>query len=230
MSLKIFKSQAASQAFGLLRKGQKSGMVLVFVIVVLLLIGLMGLVILSSTRSEVNISSNYRQSQDAFQATDSLAKLAVLLSRAAVKPVLGTPQDLLGVMAPKEPENPITVEINRDRFNLESLIEESDPFAYAERYSETSDLAAQRQKAPHLIFKVNGQVVGQASVTLDANLDMTGYSLSGSDRYDPSSGGNSPVDLVIVVSGTIARPSGQADSDATLAPKTVITAITRDLS
>ncbi|MDR1577394.1 MAG: hypothetical protein LBT86_04085 [Deltaproteobacteria bacterium] len=210
--------------------GQRSGMVLVFVIVILVLIGMMGVFIMVATRSEVNVSTHFRQSQDAFHSSDSFLKLAILLSRTALRPVLGTPQDLLGSTPDSQPAHPLTVEINHHRLNLESLIEEADPFGYSQRYLETTELTGDPTKRPHLIFKVNGEVVGVASVTLDTELDTNGYSLNGADRYDSAGGGNSPVDLVIVVTGTRPTLAANVKDEELFAPRTIIMAITRDLS
>ncbi|MDR1870632.1 MAG: hypothetical protein LBS60_01685 [Deltaproteobacteria bacterium] len=200
-------------------------MILIFVIMVTLLIGLMGVAIIVVTKAEVSISGNYRQSEEAFSSTESAVAIGVLLSRVALHPVLGRPQDLLTAASGGQPKYPLTVEINEERLNLESLVREAAPYAYAKRYLESAFGTKTAAKKPHLLFKVGQRVVAMASISLDDTVSLTGYSLGASDRYDPSGGENVPVDIVLTVTGT----STQAfELDDLNAPRSIITSITRD--
>ncbi|MDR0550225.1 MAG: hypothetical protein LBI10_12585 [Deltaproteobacteria bacterium] len=202
------------------------GMVLVFVIVVTLLIGLMGAIIIVLTRSEVSISSHYRRSLDAFNTTDSAVNLGALFGRVVLRPILGNPQDLLVTSGGPKPKSPITMEINHKRFNLETLVDEERPYEFGQRYNESANHSYLGPVKPHLTFKINGQIVATASVSLDTSVSNVGYSLGGGDRYDPIDGGSLPVDLVLTVTGTTVRPSGQSDINA---PRSIITIFTREL-
>jgi hypothetical protein len=201
-------------------------MILVFVIVISLLIGLMGAVIMASMKAELAVTGHYRRSQEAFNSTDSSARLATLMGRFILHPKLGNPQDLVSQAGGNSPARPLSMEINHKRFNLESLIEESEPFEFGKRYLESSMIKNSAAEKPHLAFKVGGKVVATASVSLDSSIVPVGYSLSAADRYDPVGGGNVPVDLLLTVTGT--APAG-LDPDDVNSPRSVIACITREL-
>jgi hypothetical protein len=201
-------------------------MILVFVIVISLLIGLMGAVIIASMKAELAVSGNYRRSQEAFNATDSSVKLAALLGRFLLHPQLGSPQDLVSLAAGAGPTRPLALEINHKRFNLETLIDESEPFEFGKRYLESSMIKNSSAEKPHLTFKANGKVVAKAAISLDASAVPVGYSLAAADRYDPVGGGNVPVDLILTVTGTVSSGLDPGDFNS---PRSVITCITREL-
>jgi hypothetical protein len=209
------------------RKGEKDGMILIFVIVIIALIGMMTVIIFTLTKSDLSGASQYPRSQEAFNSTDSSIKIGALLAKSLLHPVLGNPKDLINP-AISGPKNPLTVEVNHERFNLEQLVEDEEPYEYAKRYVESSLIDKNAGgKKPHLTFKVNGEIVATASVSLDRSISLYGYSLSGADRYDSAGGGNLPVDLIITVTGTTSNLG--ATKDEFNAPRTVITAISRDL-
>jgi hypothetical protein len=201
-------------------------MILVFVIVIMLLISLMGVIIMVLTRAEISISGHYRLSQEAFNSTDSSAKLTILLGRVLIHPVLGNPRDFVAENSGQKPQYPMTVEINSSRFSLDKLIAESNPYGYQKRYLESSLIKGSTAQKPHLTFKVGDKVVATASISLDTEISPRGFSLAGADRYDPVGGANVPVDLIMTVTGTTPLDPNAKDPHA---PRSILTTITREL-
>ncbi|MDR1084338.1 MAG: pilus assembly PilX N-terminal domain-containing protein [Deltaproteobacteria bacterium] len=207
------------------KTGSKSGMILVFVLTVMILISLMGVMVMVLTSSEVAMAGHQRRGQEAFYATDSALDLSNLLGRIVLHPVLGHPQDLLTAGAGPKPQNPLTVEINHQRFSLENLISESEPFNYLQRYLDSSLSSGSGAKKPHVVFKIGKQIVAAASFSLDYSANSDGFSLSAGDRYDLTGGFNRPVDVTVTVTGTSVTSLGSLGPSV---PRSVITTIRRD--
>ncbi|MDR1608160.1 MAG: type II secretion system GspH family protein [Deltaproteobacteria bacterium] len=206
-------------------KGQRPGMIMVFVIVVMMITSLMGLVIMVNTKAEVTTSGRQRQSMEAFNAADSAAKMANLFARVLLHPVLQAPNTLLTPPPTSGPASPMTVEFNNARFDMEVMFEESIPFKYKSRYLETG-MTSSSPADPHIVFKVGGKEVASAVITLDSSNAITsGYSLNAADLYDKAGGPSVPVDMVVTVRGSTTTTPG--DQGAT--PRSLITTIMREL-
>ncbi|MDR2367399.1 MAG: pilus assembly PilX N-terminal domain-containing protein [Deltaproteobacteria bacterium] len=204
-------------------KKSREGMILTFTMVFLVLIILMGIYVLTSSRTDLTISSHNRVGRQAFNVADSAVQVATLLSRILVHPELGKPSDVLKVTTGQQ--MPITVEINDDRFNLFQLQEDSANFDYESRYLEVIDYPSHGTE-PHLVFKVADKVVATASVALDKQEPVSeGFSLDASDPYDESAGTGAKISLTVTVNGT---PPG-ATADSLEEPRSIITAIYREL-
>ncbi|MDR2300524.1 MAG: pilus assembly PilX N-terminal domain-containing protein [Deltaproteobacteria bacterium] len=204
-------------------KKAREGMILTFTMVFLVLIILMGIYVLTSSRTDLSISAHNRVGRQAFNVADSAVQIATLLSRILVHPELGDPANVL--KAPSDQKMPITVEINEYRFTLANLHEESLDFDYESRYLEVINYPSHTID-PHLLFKVGDKVVATAAVVLDQQDPVSeGFSLDASDPYDESSGSGAKISLTVTVNGT--PPDTSADSLEE--PHSIITAIYREL-
>jgi hypothetical protein len=203
-------------------------MILVFVILTMLIISLMGLILLAAVRAETETAGSRRLTQDSFLQADSAARLAALLSRTVLHPEQGNPQDLLTASAGKAPASPLTVEVNSQRFNLEKLIEESNPFDFEQMVLDSAQTPGSKAKKPHLVFKAGPETAASASVCLDYSNSGAGqgHSLNGSGLYDQSGGGSLPIDILIAVTGGPAAGPGSAGQSQ---PRSIISVIIRDL-
>ncbi|MDR0549995.1 MAG: hypothetical protein LBI10_11390 [Deltaproteobacteria bacterium] len=198
---------------------------MVFVIIVMMLTSLMGLIIMVNTRSEVTTSGHHRRGLEAFNSADSAAKMANLFARILLHPVLGVPSDVLS--AHGSPQDPMTVEFNADRFDMETLFDESEPFKFTKRYLETGVSLSPSSLDPHIVFKVDDEVVATAVVNLDTtNAIASGYSLNAIDLYDKSGGPSVPVDMVVTVRGNTSVSSDESDL---ITPQSLITTIMREI-
>jgi hypothetical protein len=204
-------------------KKAREGMILTFTMVFLVLIILMGIYVLTSSRTDLSISAHNRVGRQAFNVADSAVQIATLLSRILVHPELGDPADVLKLTS--GPKMPIKVEINEDRFTLIKLHEESTAFDYESRYLEVIDYPNHTVE-PHLLFKVGDKVVATAAVVLDQQDPVSdGFSVDASDPYDESSGTGAKISLTITVNGTPPDTS----PDSLEEPHSIITAIYREL-
>jgi hypothetical protein len=201
-------------------------MILGFVLVVLVLMGLMGVFLITSSRTELNISGNSRLSLETFQTADTAAQISLLMSRIVLHPELGDPGSILHSSA-QQPEFSLTVSVNNDRFNLGRLQSDSSDFDFIRRYLEAGLGEALNPQKPHLSFQAGVREVAKAAVTLDTyNIIPQGASLDGGDRYDSSGGPNMQVTAVITVKGQpAARLTGPPENE----PSTVITAMFREM-
>ncbi|MDR1658136.1 MAG: pilus assembly PilX N-terminal domain-containing protein [Deltaproteobacteria bacterium] len=202
----------------------KSGMVLAFTLVLLILISLMGVYVLTNTATELSISGHNRVGREAFNAADSSAMLATLLGRLVLHPELGDPANVLKVS--NKPALPMTVEINQSRFNLASLQAESLNFDFNKRYQEAVNFDhSSSVKPPHLVFKVRDKVVATAVVSLDSDVPIgAGFSLSSGDSYDNAGGAGIQINLVITTNGSPST-NAQGTNDE---PHSVVTTIYRE--
>jgi hypothetical protein len=204
--------------------GARQGMIMVFVIVIMLVTSLMGLIIMVNTRSEVATSGHHRRSQAAFSSADSAAKLANLFTRVLLHPVLESPTGLLSNEG--NPESALTVEFNDDRFTMEKLFDESQPYKFSERYLQTGLTNDSSALPPHIVFKIEDKVVATSVVSLDlSQATNSGFSLSALDLYDKSTGPNVPVDMVVTTRGNTASVSEDNLTD----PQSLITTIMREM-
>jgi hypothetical protein len=199
---------------------------MVFVIVIMMITSLMGLIILVNTRSEVLASGRHRLGLEAFNSADSAAKMANLFARVLLHPVLDSPDKLLTTAPTNGPINPMTVEFNKDRFNMEIMFQESTPFNFQSRYLETGVTNSPTAEKPHIVFKIGDDEVATAVITLDSSNAVTsGYSLNASDLYDKSGGPSVPVDMVVTVKGVTNPTPGSPITP----PRSLITTIMREL-
>jgi hypothetical protein len=205
-------------------KKAKSGLILVFVIVIMMVTSLMGLIVMVNTRTELTTSGHHRRGLEAFNAADSAAKMSNLFARILLHPVLDSPSTVLSSSG--SPDKPMTVEFNASRFDMEKLFEESKPYEYVKRYLETGISNSPTSLAPHIVFKIDGKVVATSVVNLDPSSAITsGYSLNAIDHYDKSGGPSVPVDMVVTVRGV----TESGDSSEYITPQSIITTIMREV-
>jgi hypothetical protein len=199
-------------------------MIMVFVILVMLLTTIMGLIIMVGTKNEVASASHYRQGREAFNSADSAIRIANLFGRVLLNPVLGSISEIIKDPSEGGPKLPLTVEVNAARLKVDKLIDDSDLYEYLKRYVETGISNSSSAPAPHIVFKIDGEEVATAVVAIgNEHAVAAGFSRAGTDRYDQTSGGNLPVDLIITVKGNTVSPAGQNTSHS------MITTIMREL-
>ena len=106
-------------------RGLRSGMILAFALVILLLMSLMGVVILTSSQTELKITGNTRLGREAFNSADSCARIATFLTLVLVKPKNETIDDLIkDPPASGGPRYPLKIERSATRpFTYEKLLE-----------------------------------------------------------------------------------------------------------
>lgn len=194
-----------------------------FTMFILTLLSLMGLTLLASSRDEVDQAGQRRLAGETFDAAESSAMVATLLSRVLLRPELGTPGEAL---RKSEGRFPLDVAINDKRFNLSAIVSESSKPAHSfkDRYLETgwgSAFPAQ----PHLEFLVNGQKVAAAVVEIDSrDVAPAGASLGTSDSYDASAATSKRVTIIVSVRGV----NDGALKGAKTGPMTFITSMFRE--
>ncbi|MDR1315207.1 MAG: hypothetical protein LBQ12_16340 [Deltaproteobacteria bacterium] len=187
------------------RKGAKDGLILAFALGILVLMALMGIVILSNTRTEMNITANNRLGREAFNSADATARMATFLTLALLNPRTDNIEDVItsGTTISPAPRYPVYVCL-QPKFNLEDLIDEATNFDYVKRYSETG--AGSSTASPHIVFKLgpcdnsNSREVANAVVNLETyNLIPDGMGLGTGDPNDSSSGPRLQVGVVVSV-------------------------------
>jgi hypothetical protein len=207
-----------SSIFDKMKNNNRDGMILAFTFAVLILMSLMGVIILSNTRTELSISGNNRVNREAFNAADTAARVTVLMGRILLHPELGVNLNAI-LRESTDPKYPIEIEINGTRMTLAAL--ESDAanptYDYANRYVETigTDPAAAE---PHLVFKINDRVVATAVLVLESdNPVAAGMSLE--------QGGGVQVTIVSTVRGVPVVDIATPDD---IEPQSIITTMYRD--
>jgi hypothetical protein len=197
------------------------GTILVYALAILVLIAMMGFVLISNSLVELSISGNNRIGREAFNTADSSERIATLLSRIVLHPELGDPGTIL--TPSPDPQFPLTVEIDNDRFSLANLQKESADFDFLQRYLEA--LSYDPLHPPHIVFKVGGKVVATAIVNMEIKEPIAdGYSLGVGGKYDFSSGTGVQVNLVITINATPMSINTDFDD-----PHSIITSIYREL-
>jgi hypothetical protein len=189
-------------------KGTKSGMVLVFTLVVLLLMSLMGVVILTNAQTELKITGNTRLGREAFNSADSCARIATLMSIVLLNP---KNEDVGAIYANNTLNNsdtkfPLKIEPTA-RFTSKSLIEEATNFDYTSRYKETG-IGSSAAEDPHIIFKVKDRdtgverVVATAVISLEThNILSSGASLGTGEPHESGDGPSVQVGIIVSVTG-----------------------------
>jgi hypothetical protein len=204
-------------------KNGKKGMVLAFTLAILVLMSLMGIIILSNTKTELSVSGNHRMNREAFNAADTAARISLLMGRIVLHPELGdNPGDI--IRPSTAPENPIIIEVNNSNttpLNLSALQSAAkDPDStFLNRYINTlgTDPDPSAPK-PHIIFKVGDRVVATAVVSLvSENPVNAGMSLG--------SGGAVEVTLVTTIRGA---PFADISGPEFMEPQSIITTMYRD--
>jgi hypothetical protein len=206
-------------------KDHPEGMILAFTLMLLAVVSLMGMAILSSSSTELAISSHNRVGREAFNSADTSARIATLLGRILLHPELGNPQQVL--TSSSRPVMPLTIDINQSRFTLANIQEEGQTgdFNYTGRYEEVLGTISTGLD-PHLSFKVNDRVVSTAMISLESASPIgSGSSLSASDQYDTSGGAGLQVNLIVTVNGRPMRTNLGKVSDE---PQSLLTAIYRE--
>ncbi len=210
-----------------MRNKNKSGSVLLFALIVMLLMGLMSAAIFLNTRSELNVSVGARDGREAFMKADAAAVLAIQLSRVLLNPDLGEPRDYIPEDLPAD--IPFTLEFGDDcaicaDFTLKDMMERAGDELETDvmkRY-----LSAAALNSPHLVVRQGGQIVATAAVAVAYLKKEAGASLSSS-----GGGGNNMAAIMVTASGRVRRPGG-SDADyftsGAETPHSLVTAIYRD--
>jgi hypothetical protein len=204
-------------------KNGKKGMILAFTLAILILMSLMGIVILSNTKTELSVSGNHRVNREAFNAADTAARISILMGRILLHPELGVDPAAI-IRSSSAPENPIVIELNNSDTSPLSLsalqTAANDPdTTFLNRYIDTigtnPDPSAPK---PHIIFKVDDRVVATAVVTLESDNPVSaGMSLG--------SGGAVQVTLVTTIRGA---PFADIAGPDFMEPQSIITTMYRD--
>ncbi|MDR2351022.1 MAG: hypothetical protein LBF41_10475 [Deltaproteobacteria bacterium] len=210
-----------TERFPGVKAGQKKGMVLAFTLSVLVLMSLMGIVILSNTRTELSVSGTNRVNREAFNVAETAAMVSILMGRIVLHPVFGMkPSDIL---RPKPgPEFPMTIQVDDDddgRLNLLALeADEIDSDTnYTHRYVQTLETDPGALD-PHVIFSIDGRVVATAVISLESEEPVAaGMSLE--------QGGAVKVTLVATVRG---EPMNEISTADAIVPRSIITTMFRD--
>jgi hypothetical protein len=204
---------------------QRQGMILVFVIVVMLLSSLMGIIILTSARTELSTVSNQSRGQEAFGSADTAAMLSVLFSRVLLHPVLGPPDQLIQASGGLTSQT-LSIEFSDDEFRIDKMLEES-PYSYDERYLEAGVSSGPNSGNPHISFKVNDKLVASSVISINAEKSaFLGFSRQAMDKYDQSGGPGQPIDMVVTVIGS---PTSGQDSNDQTRPQSIVNIIIREL-
>lgn len=175
----------------------REGLILPFTMFVLVLVSLMGVVILANSRSEVRVTGSARVNRETFNSAESSAQVALLMARILVRPELGSPEAVLARGGAAR--FPLTVDINRSRFNLSQIMADSNGRSHVDRYLETGWAHPGAARKPHLTFSLNNGEVAAAVVSVDTRMPIqAGSSLGVGDAYDSSA--TSPRHLIIIVS------------------------------
>jgi hypothetical protein len=185
---------------------KKSGMVLAFTLFVLVLISLMGVVILSNTRTELSVTGNTRMGRDAFNSADNCARLATFLTLALLNPRTSNINDVISDPPGDTPAHSMAIQLVPAMFTQERLLNDATNFDYTQRYLDTG--AGTTAPNPHIIFNVNGREVARAVVNLETyNLIPAGMGLGTGDPNDSTSGPKLQLGLVVSVSSRTTDPS-----------------------
>lgn len=137
-----------------------TGMILAFSLLVLLLVSLMGLAIISNTKTELNISSNTTSGRDTFIHTDAASQITTFFGHCVLASA-----DLGSVFDNDNSDSPMTMDIS-DNFNSSWLVDtfyndqqEPDATPVTRRYLQVGTNIEGRDPnlAPHIIFKTKGK-------------------------------------------------------------------------
>ncbi|MDR1041667.1 MAG: hypothetical protein LBR80_16195 [Deltaproteobacteria bacterium] len=202
--------------------GVKSGLVLAFTLVVLVLMAIMGVVILSNTRTELNITANNRLGREAFNSADATASMATFLAVTAIRVSTEPIDDSItsGASMSPSPRYPLYICFpNKDnssdntapgdldrKLTRGNLVDESKNrpanFNYSLRYRNTG--ASSEKPKPHIIFKLgpcnnsSSRELANAVVNIEREgLFGVGTSLDTLDMYDNNDG--IPVSVIVSV-------------------------------
>lgn len=210
-----------------LRLPHPRGSVLLYTLVILLFMSFLGLALLFSTNTELNIASNASDGHTAFSVADSAADIAVLMSRMALNPVLGDFDQTFGSIRVKV----------RDDFSLALLQNEGMGAPGAQsRYHTAAYTAGESGSKPHITIVggdsgAEGIILATAVVSLDRGRVIKAGSSLGGGGYDGAGGASIEVGLVISVIGYSKGRSeftatGSAESDS---PRSIITTVIREV-
>ncbi|MDR1080444.1 MAG: hypothetical protein LBQ79_05680 [Deltaproteobacteria bacterium] len=225
-------SQSSMPEFPVRRKGAKEGLVLAFALGVLILMALMGIVILSNTRTEMNITANSRLGRESFSSADAMARVAVLLTLAMLNQVGSDVSNVItsetASLSPS-PRYPIYVCLNTAEFTYKKLTEAATNYDFKQRYTDTG--AGADTPNPHITFKTgpcsnaSSRVVANAVVNLDTTaLIGDGASLGTGDPAESAGGGGKlQVGVIVSVNAKTYEPARMGADD----PNSIITIMYR---
>ena len=184
------------------QRPHSDGMILITTLVVMLLITILGVGMLFSTRSELTTTTNYRQSIKAFNNADAVVQLAI---RAVDVIANGTVEDVRDHLAFNSANSDYKIEVTA---NLESLISDmsADRISTKRRYLGVGKAAS---SVPDIIIRdKQDRIVGTVAISHDFSNDSSpfaggGVGSSGSvaDKGNTGVGGVSLQYYVITVSG-----------------------------
>ncbi|MDR2613048.1 MAG: hypothetical protein LBG06_09590 [Deltaproteobacteria bacterium] len=212
-------------------KGARSGLILAFALGILLLMSLMGIVILSNTRTELSIAGNNRLGREAFNSADATARTAVYLTLElmSLKDVNALKSDVItsGSALSPAPRYPIAI-CPQSNFTYNGLLAaaaDPDP-DFTKRYLNTG--AGEGTPNPHIEFRsgdCTGRVLANAVVAIDTSDPIAvGGTTGTTDAYD-TGGGNLQPQVGVVVSVN-AKPNMEVGADAE-EPSSLITIMYR---
>jgi hypothetical protein len=166
---------------------------------------LMGIVILSNTRTELSITGNNRLGREAFNSADATARMATFLTLALLNPRTEDVSDVITSgsvpTSPQAPRYPVAV-CPKSNFKLETLVTEATNYNFTNRYLDTG--AGEAAANPHIEFKLGdcstGRPIANAVVNLETyNLLPEGMSLATGDPNDSSGGPRLLVGVIVSV-------------------------------
>ncbi|MDR1036124.1 MAG: hypothetical protein LBT40_06025 [Deltaproteobacteria bacterium] len=222
-------SKSSMPDFPVRKHGAKSGLILAFALGVLVLMALMGIVILSNTRTEMNITANSRLGRESFNSADAMARVATFLTLAMLNQVGHNIDDVItsstASLSPP-PRYPLYVCL-KSKFNYEDITHEATNYDYVKRYTETG--AGSLAADPHITFELGpcgsgARVIATAVVNLDTtDIISSGMSLSTGDPNDSSGGQKTQVGIVISVNAKTYEAASRGADD----PNSIITVMYR---
>jgi hypothetical protein len=220
--------------------GMKSGMILAFALVVLLMMSLMGVIILSNTQTELKITGNTRLGREAFASADSCARIATFLTLVLIKPKdSANIANVITHPGSPAPKYPLNVKLT-GRFDYVKLLNEATNFNYTDRYVQTGldkqgshfidfDFEDPDAVPPHIIFTIGSgaaeRVIATAVVNLETHNILTdGAPLGTSEPYESGDGQQIQLGIIVSVTGRSNTPLQMATDE----PASVVTIMYRD--
>ncbi|MDR1656849.1 MAG: hypothetical protein LBT47_04730 [Deltaproteobacteria bacterium] len=188
---------------------QKSGMILVTTLVIMLLIAILGAGMLFSTRAELATTTNYRQTMKAFNHADAIVQLAI---RATDVMASGSLEDVKDHLTYNSALSDYKIEVTD---NLGTLNSDSgvNRVSTRNRYLGVGRISS---TTPDIIVRdKNDRLVGTVMISHDFSADVESYSGGGvgnsggiADKGNTGIGGMGLQYYVITVSGKEPVPYG----------------------
>jgi hypothetical protein len=186
-----------------------------------------GVIILANSRTELSVAGNNRLGREAFNAADSCARIAILMSLLVFHPELGSPSQALKASGGPSPKIPLTVDIDTNKLNLANITTGSHEADFVQRYLKAGLGGGQAAEEPHITFRVGSKVVAMAVLSVEkSEIIPPGASISEGSSYEGSNGYKYKIQMITTVKGS----TNAASFKGTEEPNAVITAMYREFT